>query len=213
MQVETARGTAELGLIPGLAAKNQSQSPAFAEVFHDVAQRAADNRTATTEPRPSSAILQELPTLLGRFPGPSSTSPPTDNVVRVASVRDETNAIFEQFERVARHRYAEAGVDSSQPIRLTSDTRGHVKVAAEHPDRAKIEQIFEDDPDLANTFRYLSGTYSLLNAVEEAQPFRELYAKEPDLALARYAYLFDPNRAHPEFSLLFSADSAEVQFS
>ena len=44
------------------------------------------------------------------------------------------------------------GIDTSIPIRLNTDFQGKVVVIGDHPDKAAIEQVFEDDMDLRNGF-------------------------------------------------------------
>ena len=52
---------------------------------------------------------------------------------------------------------AESDIDGSQPIRLKSDGQGGVHVDGGHPDRTKIEQLFESSPDLAADFHRLAA--------------------------------------------------------
>jgi hypothetical protein len=84
-----------------------------------------------------------------------------------------------------------AGVDTSRPIDLEPDTSGHVRVVNDHPDKAKIEAVFEADEKLANEFRLLSNTASLFRAAAEHLRFAEAHARDPAAAMVQFAHLFD----------------------
>jgi len=56
------------------------------------------------------------------------------------------------FERDFNSALAKAGVDTSIEIELETDYQGKVQVSNDHPDKEKIEQLFEDDADLQQQF-------------------------------------------------------------
>jgi len=56
------------------------------------------------------------------------------------------------FERNFNNALAKAGVDTSIEIELETDYQGKVQVSNDHPDKEKIEQLFEDDADLQQQF-------------------------------------------------------------
>lgn len=56
------------------------------------------------------------------------------------------------FERDFNNALAKAGVDTSIEIELETDYQGKVQVSNDHPDKEKIEQLFEDDADLQQQF-------------------------------------------------------------
>jgi len=62
--------------------------------------------------------------------------------------KDDVEAYEEQLMSVLAAR----GIDTSIPIDLTTNSQGKVVVVGDHPDKAAIEQAFEDDMDLRNGF-------------------------------------------------------------
>lgn len=56
------------------------------------------------------------------------------------------------FERDFNSALAKAGVDTSIEIELETDYQGKVQVSNDHPDKEKIERLFEDDADLQQQF-------------------------------------------------------------
>ncbi len=59
---------------------------------------------------------------------------------------------MESFEKLFTQELAKAGVDTSLPIKLASDGEGGVLVTNDHPDKDKIEAMFNDNPDLQQGF-------------------------------------------------------------
>lgn len=90
----------------------------------------------------------------------------------VEAIRSATEKALAEFQRIALERLAAAGVDWTRPIRLRSDRFGKVVVEGDHPDRATIERVFEEDAALSALFNYVSANY------------RALYARSKDPAAA-----------------------------
>lgn len=93
-----------------------------------------------------------------------------------------------------------AGVDTTQPIKLITDSGGNVRVANNHPDKDKIEALFAEDADLSNRFRHLSVSANLQRAIKDHIEFAEAYAQDPNADLARYGHLFSGDKREMEFS-------------
>lgn len=70
-----------------------------------------------------------------------------------------------------------AGISVPPEPMLTSDLAGRVVVANDHPDKARIEAMFEDAPDMRNRFAELSGAHSLQRAVENYDDFVAAYER------------------------------------
>jgi len=124
-----------------------------------------------------------------------------------AALQQRTDGFRGKLSRLLR----EAGVDRSQEATLKTDAAGKVLVANDHPDKTKIEAIFEQHPELANEFRGISATASFLNAADRAAPFHQAYAKDPYAAVAQYSYLFD-DHGGPEFQWRITQDAMEAFF-
>jgi hypothetical protein len=93
------------------------------------------------------------------------------------------------FRTELANRFQVAGIDTSVPLDLWVDASGTVRVAADHPDKAKIEALLASDPALANLARQLAGTVSLVRALDEHKEFAKAYARDPQLAVVQFAHL------------------------
>jgi hypothetical protein len=67
-----------------------------------------------------------------------------------------------------------AGVDTTQKIRLQTDSQGGVKVEAGQADREKIEKVFAEHPELAAQLQSVASEFRRLHDAEQtaqgAQP-------------------------------------------
>jgi hypothetical protein len=127
--------------------------------FADVLRRGGEDRSASsaaTEGR--QAAPQDLLDIGLANPG---------RAARLESVRRETQEAMERFRRSLEQRLVEAGIDPSHPIQLQADGRGGVIVGGEHPQRAFIEQVFAEHPELARAFHGLLARRQLLRRLEE----------------------------------------------
>ncbi|WP_419778438.1 hypothetical protein [Maridesulfovibrio sp.] len=82
-----------------------------------------------------------------------------------------------------------------------------MRVKGDHPDKDKIEQLFQDDPDLSNDFRGISALSSLVEAGKEYLEFAKAYEKDPYEAVARFGHLFN-GMNNEEFSMIIGGDKA-----
>lgn len=73
-------------------------------------------------------------------------------IFKLAPLSLPTKADVESFEKLFEQELAKAGVDTSQPIKLVSNGEGGVLVTNNHPDKDKIEAMFNDNPDLQQGF-------------------------------------------------------------
>ena len=98
------------------------------------------------------AVGRRLSELLG-FPTleelSQMQSPGSSGVIRLEDLRAAYAEAFEEFQERLGGLLEEAGVDRSELARLRSDATGRIFVANDHPDKAAIEQLFEDNPELA----------------------------------------------------------------
>ncbi|OEU67141.1 MAG: hypothetical protein BA863_14380 [Desulfovibrio sp. S3730MH75] len=108
--------------------------------------------------------------------------------------RDRTDSLF-----------LENGIRLNPPIELTSDFEGKIRVKEDHPQKEKIEQLFEENPDLRNKFAGISALNSLVEAGKEYIEFSKEYAKNPQAAVAKYGHMLDSLK-NDEFSMIFSAE-------
>lgn len=73
--------------------------------------------------------------------------------------------ISASFQETVKQGLQELGVDADADFRLSLDDDGTIKVSSNHKDKAKIEQFFKENPQLAETYNQIQT----LNQVEEAR--------------------------------------------
>ena len=132
----------------------------------------------------------------------------TSSVIRLEDIRNAYNQTFNEFQQRLGSLLKEAGVDRSILARLQTDAGGNVVVTNDHPDEATIEQLFRENPDLANQFRGLSGLFSLLSAAEEHSEFTGAYEQNPYAAVAEFSELFAGQKS--PFELLIGPNAIEA---
>ncbi|WP_029896042.1 hypothetical protein [Desulfohalovibrio reitneri] len=96
--------------------------------------------------------------------------------------------------------FIENGIRAKPPVELTTARDGSVVVKGDHPQKEKIEQLFEDNPDLSNDFRKVACLTSMIEAGQEHMEFARAYRQDPYAAVAEYGHLFNSMPADP-FSL------------
>ncbi|MCE5269976.1 hypothetical protein LLH00_01675 [bacterium] len=124
------------------------------------------------------------------------------------ALKEKSTALKEDLDEL----FQRAGIDTSTEISLTTGYDGSVLVSGEHPDKAKIEKLFADNPELANRFREVSGMASMIRACQEGIAFQKAYAQDPEAAVAQYSYLFNDNY-QPQFNMSYTEDSMSFYFT
>ena len=94
--------------------------------------------------------------------------------LRMDLFRHELQEVLDAFGRLAAEHLRGAGIDLSQPIVLKSDGRDGVHEAGYHSQRAEIEQVFHQHPELAQAFYEASAKVAQLPAVEQEEAAGEL---------------------------------------
>jgi len=87
--------------------------------------------------------------------------------------------------------FSDNNIDMSKEIRLGTDSNGRVIVINNHPDKAKIEKIFEERGDLSNIFRKISSLDGLVKRSNVFSAFQQAYSKNPKAAVAQFSFLFN----------------------
>lgn len=146
----------------------------------------------------SACLLSSLCTQLGG----TSTSISLDDLEAnleqtLAKVKQETTALF-----------LENGISLDPPVELTTDSEGSVRVVGDHPDKEKIEQLFEDNPELANDIRKADGLSSLIEAGKEHLAFSKEYENNAYAAVAKYGHLFDGMPDEESWSIVIGEEAA-----
>lgn len=109
--------------------------------------------------------------------------------------------------------FRSAGISVPPDPVLSMDRSGKVVVANAHPDKARIEQLFDDEPEMRNRFAELSSAHQLQRAVENYDDFAAAYARLQGNPAAQGA-LVRERIAHnsAQFFMNIGADGAEPFF-
>lgn len=114
-----------------------------------------------------------------------------DGMITGDEMRMELNDAKADYRRRLSAAIADRGIDTSVPLRLQTDTAGHVRVVGDHPDKARVEALFAEDPALRNAFQRMNSIAHMLETVAEAVAFQAAYARDPKAAVAQYSHLFN----------------------
>lgn len=114
-----------------------------------------------------------------------------DGIITGDEMRMELNDAKADYRRRLSAAIADQGIDTSVPVKLQSDREGRIRVVGDHPDKARIEQLFVDDPALRNAYQRMASIAHMLSTVEETVAFQAAYARDPKAAVAQYSHLFN----------------------
>ncbi len=121
----------------------------------------SNNTTAGNRSTSGTPLLQALP--------------PSSGVNLPAKIVDFSSEVGKMFR--------DNGISVPPEAVLTSDGEGYVRVTGDHPEKAKIEALFKDNPELRNQFAEISANSSLQRAVEGYENYARHYqalAGNPD---------------------------------
>ncbi|MBN1589526.1 MAG: hypothetical protein JW888_08430 [Pirellulales bacterium] len=135
--------------------------------------------------------------------------PRADGAIHVEDIQKAYEGALSQFKGRLADLMRTEDIDRSGEAVLQTDATGQIRVVGDHPDKAQIEALFAEHPELGNEFRHLAATAGLLGAVEEAKPFLAAYAKDPEAAVQRWAQLFS-NERQSHFKLRVTADAMDA---
>ncbi len=108
-----------------------------------------------------------------------------------------TQANLAAFSTELRKVFSENGIDTTQEIDLKTNELGKIEAANDHPDKAKIEALFEENPELAAQFQQLSSSATA----------EQLNSKS---AAAQYA---QASTASTQFHLVMQNETARTYFA
>lgn len=91
--------------------------------------------------------------------------------------RESFAAATATFTASTREAFREAGIRVPPEAVLTPDSEGYVSVANNHPDKAKIEQLFHTNKNLRDQFAKVSSGASLLRSAQTYGDYANSYAK------------------------------------
>lgn len=116
----------------------------------------------------------------------------SNGVISLTTLQAERDEVMASYQKSLHDALVAAGIDTRKPIALQSDPsrNGLPMVVNDHPDKAKIEALFEQDLGLTNEFHHVSSLSALIRAGQDASEFQQAYRANPDAALTQYASLF-----------------------
>lgn len=91
--------------------------------------------------------------------------------------RESFAAATATFTASSREAFREAGIRVPPEAVLTPDSEGYVSVANNHPDKAKIEQLFHTNKNLRDQFAKVSSDASLLRSAQTYGDYANRYAQ------------------------------------
>jgi hypothetical protein len=161
MAISPIGATAPQSVAHRLAHGHDARQPAerFASFFS-----APESASGSPAAPARQSTLADLANNVGKTIGlPGGQSSPD----KLTSLRARAQDALAQFQQTLGQALADGGVDSSREIHLQLSGAGEVRVLSNNPDRAKIEQIFDDNPNLVQKFQALSDAWRQLQAAEK----------------------------------------------
>lgn len=111
------------------------------------------------------------------------------------------------------NKFREAGIHVPPNPILSNDSQGYVRVANDHPDKDKIEQLFKDNPELQQSYARISAESSLLRAAEHYCQYASDYERLKNNPAGQRALVeAEVTRNKAPFFLTITADGAEPFF-
>ncbi len=107
----------------------------------------------------------------------------------------ETEAVSAAFHEKIGTFLREQGIDTSTPLELGTNGQGRLIVLNNHPQKAQIESLLAEKPELAMQFNHVSALASLMRAAQEAMAFQQSYALDPRSAVETYRDLLEGERS------------------
>ena len=133
--------------------------------------------------RPNAAVTAAGP--------PISTAAAMDTV----GLRDRTESLVSNFRGRLDRLLSEEGINAPSKLQLQLDPFGAIRVVGGSDNRQQIEQILNNDPQLADLFRSISANLGLLTAANEARALPAQFATDTLSAIDHTPHLFPAGHA------------------
>jgi hypothetical protein len=112
----------------------------------------------------------------------STETVPTAPGDDAAELKNRYETLLSQFQTAAQARLAAAGISLNVPLELTTDVLGRISVVSEHPQRAAIERLLEQDPQLAALVEDLAFAQRELGRIQQNEKLEHLSALDSGAA-------------------------------
>lgn len=138
-------------------------------------------------------------------------TPKVPGRVSVEEIESHAKESLRNFNRNMMSLFKENGIDTGIPIALgNAYGTGNVIVTNNHPDKEKIEFLFEENFELRNEQIRIGNMFSLVNAAKNHTEFAKAYGQSPQAAVKQYAYLFTTDIIT---TMILAEDEASILFS
>lgn len=119
----------------------------------------------------------------------------------VQALSDHISSVFPQF--LSDNNIPEA------PEKISYDSFGEIVLPADYAYADELKIALEENPAMARELSTVNALSSHLASLKQLEPFHNEFAQantdaQRDLIIAKYSYLLNDNRVHPEVSLAFS---------
>lgn len=126
--------------------------------------RTPSSRTSTVPAAasPDTLFSSYLKSAQGNPSGTAAAATETASTPNVSELQTATDELTQGFTDELQRLLDEQGIDSTIPIRLEADAYGKVRVVGPHPDKERIEALFDEHADLSSQFNELRANASVL---------------------------------------------------
>lgn len=166
-------------------------------------QDTTSQQTESVQKSGDSISLSESGRLLSKVTGGGTTLS-----ITLEDLEAELEQVLAEMQGKTTALFLENDISLDPPVELTTDSNGAVRVVGDHPDKEKIEQLFEDNPELANEMRRAGGLSSLIEAGKEHLAFASEYREDPYAAVAKYGDLLFDNMPEEPWSMVVGEEAA-----
>ncbi|MBX7259039.1 MAG: hypothetical protein K1Y02_21935 [Candidatus Hydrogenedentes bacterium] len=129
----------------------------------------------------------------------------------LSTMSDNFQAKLTQFREALGNIFSNAGITGLNELDLTTDSNGHVVVASDHPQKDRIEALFEAHPALELMFQRLSAQASLTRTALDQFPLGG-YLLDPQGAVQNYGQLLSGTNSPQQFHLVIGPNGISTYF-
>ncbi len=127
------------------------------------------------------------------------------------TLRTDFQAKLTQFREQLGNIFSDAGITGLNQLDLTTDADGNVVVANDHPQKDRIEALFEAHPALELMFKRLSAQASIARTGLDQFPLGG-YLLDPQGAVATYGQLLSGTNSPQQFHLVLGPTGVSTYF-
>jgi len=115
----------------------------------------------------------------------------TGRAKTLAEVGQDLQEDLAGFESILGEAFPLAGIDTSTPLVLRPDGKGHILAGKDHPDAATSDELFAGSSPMVGRFMVIAARSALLQAAETSPEFRQAYQADPIAAVEEFEPLLE----------------------